>query len=234
MTRSGRRTRLWIGLVLVIFGALFLLDNLTGWNFPRGILWPVILIAVGVTNLVRRGSPGWVGGLITLLGVVFLLDALDVVTFHMRDVWRFWPVLLLVVGARILFGGPKRRSSRASLGDTTARTDSGDLDVTHVFGGGKVQVTSRSFSGGTATAVFGSADIDLRQASVADGGATIDLTVLFGGAKLRIPYGWAVDVQTTHFLGDVEDKRTGSAGSGGGERINITGICMFGSVVIES
>ncbi len=231
---SGRRARVWIGLVLVILGAVFLLDNLTDWHFPRQTLWPIILIAVGMTNLVRRGSPGWLGGAITLLGVVFLLDALDVVTFHMRDVGRFWPVLLLVIGVQILLGNRKTRHGRARRRDSTAVGGSDHLGATYVFGSGVQRVTSQSFSGGAATAVFGTARIDLRPASLADGGATIDLTVLFGSAELRLPDNWAVDAQTTCFLGGVEDKRPQSVSSTDGEQVTITGVCMFGSVVIDS
>ena len=47
---SGGRTRAWIGLVLLIVGTLFLLDDLTTWHFPREALWSIVLIAVGVAN----------------------------------------------------------------------------------------------------------------------------------------------------------------------------------------
>ena len=207
---SGGRTRAWIGLVLLIVGTLFLLDDLTAWRFPREALWPVVLIAVGVANLVRRGSSRWVGAVVTVVGVEFLLDALDVVTFDMGDVGRFWPVLLLIVGVRVLLGGRKAGSYRHG---STVQSDSGALEATYVFGGGKQQITSQRFSGGSVTAVFGSAQIDLRDASLADGRAVIDLTVLFGG---------------------VQDKRIRSAHSPNGEQLTITGLSMLGGVSIDS
>ena len=228
---SGGRTRAWIGLVLLIVGTLFLLDDLTAWHFPREALWPVALIAVGVANLMRRGSSRWVGAVVTVVGVAFLLDALDVVTFDMGDVGRFWPVLLLIIGVRVLLGGRKAGLYRQG---STVQSDSGALGATYVFGGGKQQITSQRFSGGSVTAVFGSAQIDLRDASLADGRAVIDLTVLFGGVKLRIPDGWAVDVQGTHLLGGVQDERIRSAHSPDGEQLTITGLSMFGGVNIDS
>jgi predicted membrane protein len=42
-----------------------------------------------------------IGGVIVIIGLVILLDNMGIVRFH--DIWRYWPVLLIVVGiAKIL------------------------------------------------------------------------------------------------------------------------------------
>ncbi len=50
----------------------------------------------------RSGTSGiLIGGVIVLIGLLLLLDNLGIVVFH--DVWRYWPVLLIVWGvSRIL------------------------------------------------------------------------------------------------------------------------------------
>jgi hypothetical protein len=55
----------------------------------------------GVT---RDGSRGVIGPLLLiLLGIALLLDSLGVWSPNWRDVWRLWPVLLVLAGLQIIF-----------------------------------------------------------------------------------------------------------------------------------
>jgi hypothetical protein len=58
---------------------------------PPGLVWPVILITIGV---------------------LILLSNLDMLHINLWELWRLWPVLLVLVGLEILLG---RRSALASL-----------------------------------------------------------------------------------------------------------------------
>ena len=57
----GLRPWLFRGtLVLVVIGAYYLLTNLGFLNWLKGdVLWPTLLILLGVALLVRRGRSGW-------------------------------------------------------------------------------------------------------------------------------------------------------------------------------
>ena len=51
----GAQQGIWIGMILIVLGAYFLLDNLGVFNAVRwDLFWPVVLIAVGLLFLVRR------------------------------------------------------------------------------------------------------------------------------------------------------------------------------------
>jgi len=53
----------------------------------------------------RRGFPLW-GLVLVALGVIFLLQNLDVIGWDIwGTLWRFWPVLLVLIGLNILLGG---------------------------------------------------------------------------------------------------------------------------------
>ncbi len=98
---------------------------------------------------------------------------------------------------------------------------------------------------------FGSAELDLREATLGPGTTTIDVSIAFGSLELTIPPDLAVEVHVSSIAGSVEDTRragTTSAAKAGGEaadgspyriadatnkqRVVITGTTKFGSCEI--
>lgn len=231
MATSGRGRRILVGMALVAIGAVFLVENLTDWEVPWASWWPVIIIAVGLGNFRRKS---WFSGLIiTALGAFFLLGTLDIWDYSIGDVWRFWPVVLILVGARILLARRKKRSPH----DTHYVRDEsvpGEVNVTSVFGSDSRKVTDRNISGGQVVAVFGSAEINLAHAGLAGGEATLDVTVVFGSVEIRVPENWTVDLQTNNILGGVEDKSSKPPSGSSEALLTLTGVCLLGSIEVES
>ena len=85
--------------------------------------------------------------------------------------------------------------------------DDANIRMTSFFGDSENQITSQEFRGGRVYAVCGSSEIDLRRATTADDGATINIITSFGGVKLLVPEDWAVNVQTRAVFGGVTFKR---------------------------
>ena len=232
MAKSARGQRLLIGLALLIMGGLFLLENLADWEVPWRRWWPVIIIVLGIWNLAQKT---WMGGaVITALGVFFLFNTLDVWDYSIGDIWRFWPVILILVGAKLLFGRRKTRRGGPDVQSVTDESVPGEMHVTSVFGSSDRRVTDRDVSRGQIFSVFGSTKINLLDAALADGEATLDLTVIFGSATIRVPDKWNVDIQTTNLMGSVEDKRSKPPIDASGDRLTMTGICLLGGIEVES
>lgn len=107
---SANRSALFFGLVLIVVGALFLLNNV-GWLPPAAArLWPVLLIVAGVWLLGnafwRRQGGGLVGGAVALTaGVMLLLQ-----NFNFVPESAFGPVMIIAVGAGLLLRGLVRRA----------------------------------------------------------------------------------------------------------------------------
>jgi len=235
MADSDRGRRVVVGLAFLVIGVVFLWENVTDFDIPWGGWWPVILIAVGLWNIARNRS--WFGGLVVMaLGVFFLLDTQDVWEYTIGDIWRFWPVILILIGAKMLLSRNKKKKE-ARKGPEPYLDDNsvpGELDITTVFREDRRRVTDHNFSGGRITCVFGGAKLNLLDAALDGGEATLDVTAVFGGVSIRIPDSWIVDVQTTNLFGGVDDDRSPPSPGTAAGRLTITGTCLFGGLELES
>lgn len=121
--RAGRKSS-WqrhgiVGpLLLIAIGLIFLLDNLhllpwSGWElFWR--FWPVLIIAGGLDDLIRKGQ--LVGPAFSIsLGTILLLNTLGMLGW---DIWwtlfRLWPIILIAIGLELVFG------RRSKIGEVVA------------------------------------------------------------------------------------------------------------------
>jgi predicted membrane protein len=194
---------LTVGIVLVALGVLFLLDQ-TG-SIDAGNLigdwWPIVIVIIGLVQLAERPrSP--VGPLIVMgVGGVLLLMQLDLIS---REIWNYlWPILLVVVGVVILLRLPGRTMPSGAADDV--------VRASALFGSNEVVVTSQRLQGGSATAIFGGVTLDLRQATLDPGGATVEATAIFGEVEVLVPRGWRVDVSGTPIFAGLSNKAEAAA-----------------------
>ena len=99
---SGSRVS-FSGVLLVVFGCLFLADQLGAINFGTvfRVWWPAILVIAGGLGLLEK--PGsFFGPLIMLtVGAALLLQNLGYL--RMTSVWKLWPLILIALGLNALF-----------------------------------------------------------------------------------------------------------------------------------
>jgi hypothetical protein len=115
-----RRKSLGWPLILITIGVIFLLNNtgiLSGdaWDLIVRF-WPLILIIGGLDSIYR--GDGLAGGLLFVtVGSIILLNNLGYLAW---DVWgmifRFWPVLIIVIGTDIILGRYLRSTWAAVVG----------------------------------------------------------------------------------------------------------------------
>lgn len=219
MGKSNRRAIL--GLIFIAVGALFLLDNFGYIDFriPYYILrWQMILIAIGVFQLITGNRRGAL--ILITIGVVFLLPEYFNVRF--RD---YWPVILIAIGLGFFL---KSRTS------TSQNMEGNDIDDISILGGSQKKINNKQFAGGKLSSVLGGIELDLRQASLGNGQATLDTFAVMGGIKIFVPDDWVVNFEATNVLGGFSDKRAHKPTEYFGNVLTIKGLVVMGGVELNS
>jgi predicted membrane protein len=230
--RSGSHG-IFFGAIVVAIGVLLLLDNLGIFRFHDvWQYWPVLLVAWGISRLVDSNSPsGYVwGGVVTLVGAFLLLDTLDIISFNFAVIW---PLLLIAFGVSVLVKALERNRIRA--GGPQYPT-SPVVDTHAIFSDNKSGTDAKDFQGGQATAVFGAARFDLRNASMTVDEARIDVNVVFGEVEVRVPETWSVINRASVLFAGVNDKTIHPKPDPAVKtpRIIITGSVVFGGITLRN
>ncbi len=251
--KRQRQGRIMGGTVVVIIGALLMAQNL-GADIPQWLFtWPMLLIAVGIFSGAKHSFRGFGWLIIIAVGTVFLLNEQSV---YLPFKQLMWPALIILVGIAMI-ARPRRweRNRYWKHGDwqnhprwqrwkqweheythNAQQMSDNFLDITTVFGGTKKNIVTKEFKGGDITTFFGGTELNFMQADLTEQ-ATIDITQVFGGAKLVVPPHWTVrseDLVTV--FGSIEDKRPirSDLPPDGTKVLVLKGTCLFGGIDIKS
>lgn len=210
-----------------------------------------------------RVTPNLAFGIcLVVVGVALMLDRLQLL--DARQILRFWPVGLVLFGAALIMQSFQRVDATPTVrqqqsfngghvialvfialivsqglgrgGGVTARNDASETVSLFAVMSRHQQVSSAPvFRGGEMMSVMGRTDLDLRQTTVAPGEeAVIEVFTLMGGATIRVPDGWTVDIRAVPVMGGVRDRRDGVRDVPGAPRIIIRGFIMMGGLDIRS
>jgi hypothetical protein len=221
--RSRISPRLVVGLAVMVLGALLTLDNLGFVDF-EGLwrYWPVVFVLVGLGKFVQGadvfGAFVWIAVGAAILGSNFGL-------LRLRQVW---PLLLVVMGARLVLGALARGSAPRPLSKQTISDEAAAIDAFALMGGVVRGTNSPAFRGGAASAFMGGCEIDLTQAKMAGEEAVFDAFAMWGGVEIKVPPDWAVENRGVAVLGGFEDSTRRPAEPKG--RLVLTGLALMGGV----
>ena len=218
--------RYWFGAVLLAVGLGLLADQL----YPAleignwlASLWPLAVVLLGLIILLTRSST-WIGGILILVFGVFL----QLITMGIlgEKVWDlFFPVLLILIGILVIFQLGKPFGSAVKSADV--------LESFIIFSGSHLRPLIANFRGGSATALFGGTEIDLRDSTQAPEGARLEVTAAFGGIDLILPKGWRIDIDGIPFFGGWSNKAESSAATAGPVLI-VRCLVLFGGIEIKN
>jgi len=222
------RKNLFIGLLFIIVGAVWALDNveIIPWQVSRYIFnWENILIVIGAFLLISKENTK-VGAILLALGVYFALD--DWFNIYV-SIWRLWPLGLVFVGIYLISRNREKEDQPYNEAE-----DANTIDDTAIFSSGDKVVNSDDFKGGTLTAIFGGSNIDLTTSNISSGPAVVDVFFMFGGSKIRVPQDWEVQFKVTNLFGGLSDKRQLTENPSSDKKIIIKGLIIFGGSEITN
>jgi hypothetical protein len=212
--------RLFFGLLIVAVGTVLLLDNAGTLDAGEifGTWWPAIVVLAGILTFAANPRHWPVALIITAVGLAFLLSNLDIV-----DLGNFIiPAAIILVGLLVLFG--------RGLG---ARTEAGDrVNSFNVFSGSEIASHSKQFQGGSISAVFGGAEVDLRD-TVPAPGAELDVFAAFGGVEVTVPAGWNVVTRGLPLFGGIENATAKDPVAADAPTLAVNATVLFGGLEIK-
>lgn len=217
-------TKWLIGGFLIFLGIGFLGDQLFNISFGTilNLAWPIFIMILGVYIMFRTHSQFLLGSLVFIVGVVSLADNFLVLPF---TVWNLWPLILIFIGIRIIFGDV---FGFFKLGD---RNISENVDSTAIFWADQRKIKSQNFKSGKITVLFGGSELDLTETKFADG-AVIDIVCIFGGVSLKMNSNTQVLSEGIGLFGGFEDKSNKADNSS--QKVEIKGVAIFGGVEIKN
>ncbi len=190
---NGRKV---FGSILILLGIGFTLQQLDLIEFSSILSswWPLLIIIIGLIQIATNSVSKLGGTIIIFIGAMLQLRKLDLIDAGLRKF--FWPVLLILVGIKIL--------THKTHGSWTNTDDL--VNCFAIFSSIVNKNASRNFKGGSITAFFGGAEVDMRNAILSPEGAFLDILVAFGGIDLRVPQGWKVATSGIPIFGGWENK----------------------------
>ncbi len=236
------------GIILVIIGALFLLDNLNYlyFDFPHIIFsFPMIFIIIGIL-IIANSDKKAIGIILLIVGVLWMLPR--IFPWIAMNGGIIFSVIIIALGIYIL---SKRRThysykNQKDYNSTGMSTEGSEkqyfsasmdkLDDVSIFGGGQKFIISNNFQGGNVTAIFGGSELDLTRSKLAPGEHVLEVVAIFGGTTLIVPKEWNVVIDVLPLFGGFSHKglRSPNIVTNPESTLVIKGVVIFGGGEIKT
>jgi len=184
------------------------------------------------------------GTILITIGILFLLGNFGYADFG-EVIHDYWPIILVLWGFSILF---RKRAPAQYTPQTPLSSGQVTADLHHqsnVFGNVMTKISSRNFKGGSISTVFGDCDVDLSEATLADGDHELHIHSVFGDSHIRLPNNVAVAISANSTFGNLSiggERKSGFSSSmqfvsptypSSTNRLTITITKVFGDIQIE-
>ncbi len=197
MTRRNL-SLLFLGALFIFLGVLWGGNSFGIWDvdlFFRG-WWTLFLIIPPIFGMIQHGVKSF-DLVVLFIGLVFLFSSQGV--FSWGTVSKlFLPALLIIIGLLVIFSIFRRKAVPGIDREAMAH-------LSAVFSGVKHDFINETYAGGRVEAIFGSVDLDLRNAVIEED-IYMEVNAVFGGVKIFFPPNVKVIADKNAVFGGVSDK----------------------------
>lgn len=245
--KSCRRSGIVFGLFVIIYGVLFLLDEIGLVILKWLFYWEMILIVIGLIIFIKYKFCKMFGYVLIVIGMVFLLKEWYL---YMINIYVVWLMVFIVIGVGIVVKllckfcqccvdfdlKVFKRSwcfwQGIQLWDEVLQDDF--VDVVFFFVGLKCSVVFKNFCGVDIVIFFGGCELNLSQVDF-ENEIIMDIINIFGGIEIIVFFNWVIKFEIVIIVGLVEDKRFVELMDFDlGKIVILWGICVFGGIEINS
>jgi hypothetical protein len=111
--------------------------------------------------------------------------------------------------------------------------ESDELALAAVMNGIELRNRSAAFRGGTARAIMGGIELDLRGAALDPAGARLDLLAVMGGVQLIVPDDWRVHIRAGRaIMGGFDGPRLDAARTGDAPTLQVGAPAVMGGIEV--
>ena len=220
---------LW-GLLILAIGIIWGLNALgiTNINIFFNGWWTLFIIIPSLICLFTKESKMW-SFIWLVIGIVLLLCSQGILTFSLISKLII-PFILVVIGLSLIFKGSidKRLKERIkSLNENKEK----QVEYCATFGREEARYDGKEFKGANIDAIFGSVDLDLKNATITKD-QVINANAIFGGIDIIVPPNVNIKVKSTPIFGGTSNKLKTTYNENL-PTIYINSLTMFGGVEIK-
>ncbi len=186
------------GLFIILTGIFLFLSNFDMVNFSTmmSYLWPLTVISIGIIGMKERKRFDIIFLIILLYGINDLLKTLDVIDKSIIGA-VLWPLIFVLIGYHLLFEQ-----------HTSIKRKNNQKSYVTIFGGIKDKNEEQDFTQCEIFSTFGEARIDFSDIKLSGDKGYINVTSIFGGAKIILPDGYKVTFNGLPIFGGCDNKLT--------------------------
>lgn len=182
------------GLVILVTGIFILLSNfyVINFNFKFSILWPIVIIALGVGNLLDKKKFDLGTSLLLIIGFYFLMKNYGYINVDLVSL--LFPIVLILIGLGIML--PKKENKEL----TKMETVKNDIMLNAFCSSINNKCSSKEVKKIELSSSLGNVTLDLSDATADKGKCYCYANTVLGGIDIILPDNWSINMDGVTFI----------------------------------